>query len=192
MPKQIPDHQIFAAVLDLIGERGFAGATTKEIAAAAGVHEVTLFRRYGSKVALVEAALEGLVAGFEAAGGARYSGDLRADLLRVVELYRDLVTRRGRLIAVMLGELPRTAELRPLIERPQRIVRAVARLVARYQREGALRREPPLQAVASLLGPLLVAGMLATHDLLRPELPEAVDHVERFLDGRRAPPLRLA
>lgn len=185
MPRQIPDEQIFAAALDIVAARGIAGATTKQIAAAAEINEVTLFRRFGSKAKLLEAALSAEVDRFDAAGGARYTGDLQGDLTRVVALYTQLVMRRGRLLAVLLAELPSADELGGLIERPQRIVRAVARLIRRYQREGALEPEPPLQSVAALLGPVLLAGVLRPL-ATRPEPPDPSAHVERFLHGRRA------
>ncbi|MDQ6924943.1 MAG: TetR/AcrR family transcriptional regulator [Candidatus Eremiobacteraeota bacterium] len=49
--------QILAAAARVYAEHGFRGATTRRIADAAGVNEVTLFRTYGSKAALIEAAL---------------------------------------------------------------------------------------------------------------------------------------
>ncbi len=55
MPKVIADMQIFQAVMEIIAARGYAGATTRQIAEAAGVSEVTLFRKYGSKAELVKA-----------------------------------------------------------------------------------------------------------------------------------------
>ncbi|MCA9716556.1 MAG: helix-turn-helix transcriptional regulator, partial [Myxococcales bacterium] len=66
MPRQIPDEQIFAAALDIVAARGIAGATTKQIAAAAEINEVTLFRRFGSKAKLLEAALSAEVDRFDA------------------------------------------------------------------------------------------------------------------------------
>ena len=43
MPKVIEDDQIFRAVIQTISERGYAGATTRQIADAAQISEVTLF-----------------------------------------------------------------------------------------------------------------------------------------------------
>ncbi|MFF4819180.1 TetR/AcrR family transcriptional regulator [Kitasatospora sp. NPDC001309] len=44
--------KILTAFLALAGEQGMAAITTKEIAAAAGVNEVTLFRHFGDKANL--------------------------------------------------------------------------------------------------------------------------------------------
>ena len=49
--------QLIDAALRVYGESGFRGATTRRIADAAGVNEVTLFRLFGSKGALIQEAL---------------------------------------------------------------------------------------------------------------------------------------
>jgi AcrR family transcriptional regulator len=185
---RIPDEHIFDAALKALAAHGYAGATTKQIAAQAGINEVTLFRRFGTKAKLLEAALRAEVERFHAAGGAAYTGDLRADLARVVSLYAELVIRSGRLLPILLAELPRDPELRALVELPQAIIREVARLLARYQSEGQLVPEPPLSAVASLLGPLLIVGLAGPLDTpTRPPAPDPAEHVERYLHGRATP-----
>jgi AcrR family transcriptional regulator len=71
--------RILAAAAALLAERGYVATTTRAIATAAGVNEVTLFRRFGSK--------QGLLRALVAAGAARQrdrdpqpSGDLAAAL----------------------------------------------------------------------------------------------------------------
>lgn len=49
--------QLIDAALRVYAESGFRGATTRRIAEAAGVNEVTLFRLFGSKAALIEEAV---------------------------------------------------------------------------------------------------------------------------------------
>jgi AcrR family transcriptional regulator len=46
------DDRILSAFLQLAGERGMDAVTTREIAAAAGVNPVTLFRRFGDKTTI--------------------------------------------------------------------------------------------------------------------------------------------
>ena len=50
--------RILDAALELISDKGYLGASTREIAEKAGVSEPTLFRKFGSKEALFEALLE--------------------------------------------------------------------------------------------------------------------------------------
>jgi len=49
--------RILEAALRIYREYGFRGTTTRRIAQEAGVNEVTLFRQFGSKAALIEAAV---------------------------------------------------------------------------------------------------------------------------------------
>lgn len=49
--------KLLAAAARIYGESGFRGATTRRIADEAGVNEVTLFRLFGSKSALISQAL---------------------------------------------------------------------------------------------------------------------------------------
>ena len=50
--------QLLKATLKLISEKGYLGATTREIALEAGVTELTLFRHFGSKERLFEELLK--------------------------------------------------------------------------------------------------------------------------------------
>ncbi len=50
--------KLLEATLELISQKGYNGATTREIASRAGVSEITLFRRFGKKERLFEEMLE--------------------------------------------------------------------------------------------------------------------------------------
>lgn len=52
-----PRERLLEAAVVLFAEAGFRGATTRRIAEAAGVNEVTLFRLFGTKQALLEQAV---------------------------------------------------------------------------------------------------------------------------------------
>jgi AcrR family transcriptional regulator len=52
--------EILAAAAGVFAQHGFRGSTTRRIADAAGVNEVTLFRYFGSKDVLLRAAIEHL------------------------------------------------------------------------------------------------------------------------------------
>ena len=52
--------EILAAAAGVFAQHGFRGSTTRRIADAAGVNEVTLFRYFGSKDVLLRAAMEHL------------------------------------------------------------------------------------------------------------------------------------
>ncbi|TYP79302.1 TetR/AcrR family transcriptional regulator [Paenibacillus methanolicus] len=93
--------KILKAAIDLIAEQGYDGTTTKEIAAAAGVSEVTLFRHFGSKQALLLAAFERYhYAGEMTKLFERMSGDVRRDLLLVGRTYHAIMNRNRKLLDI--------------------------------------------------------------------------------------------
>lgn len=62
-PQHDTRETILAAALEVYSRYGFRGATTRRIAEAAGVNEVTIFRHFGSKETLLGEALRALRAG---------------------------------------------------------------------------------------------------------------------------------
>ena len=94
--------KLILAAIDLIAEQGYDGTTTKEIAAAAGVSEVTLFRHFGSKQALLIAAFER----YHYAGemtklfNERLTWDVRTDLLLIGRTYHAIMNRNRKLLDI--------------------------------------------------------------------------------------------
>ena len=149
--------------------------------------EVTLFRRFGSKANLLRTAILNDVTQFGGEAGIPHTGDVEADLNHVVNAYAGILKRRGRMIPLLLAELPRHPELADVVEVPHLLLDRIAELVARYQGEGVLIAEPPMRAVASLLAPLLVPALLGR--LAPAQTREPLDvgaHVAAFLHGHRA------
>ena len=188
MPKIIEDDLVYRAAMQAVIDRGYNGATTKQIAAAADISEVTLFRKYGSKAELVKQAITATAEKMDFSAAARYTGDPAADLERVVRAYQDLAAQNGRFIYTLISEIARHPELGDLLNAPLSIMEGIGELLARYQAEGVLRREPPLHAVAALLGPLMIANMIgeANPELALPPL-DTEQHVALFLHGRALP-----
>jgi AcrR family transcriptional regulator len=187
MPKILEDEKIYQAVMQVVAERGYAGATTKQMADAAGISEVTLFRKYENKAGLVKRAIAAIVEESNFTSAAHYTGDVSADLLRVVRAYQDTAVRYGYFFAALFSEVTRHPELLDALDQPLDIFRAIGELVVRYQAEGILQREHPAHAVAALLGPMMYAA------LMRGALPDAqlppIDlsaHVASYLEGRQA------
>jgi TetR/AcrR family transcriptional regulator len=58
MPAVDRRHQLLETALDVFSRKGFEGATTKEIAAAAGITEAVIFRHFPTKQALYSAVLD--------------------------------------------------------------------------------------------------------------------------------------
>ncbi|MGN0424423.1 MAG: TetR/AcrR family transcriptional regulator [Acetatifactor sp.] len=100
--------KIIDATMNLIIEKGYSGATTKNIALLAGVNECTIFRRFRGKKEIVLAALElpqwnpGLKK-----EDFVYQGELLDDLLSFARIYTAKVT--PRMVKISIGI--RAAEL---------------------------------------------------------------------------------
>ena len=183
MAKQIDDEQVYEAVLETLIENGYAGSTTKKIAKKAGINEVTLFRKYGTKGELVALAIayERLKMDDQLI---QYSGDLQADLTLIVRSYSKVSVHQSRLFPLIVSEMVRYPELRETMKVPHEIVQMFAQIIGRYQADGLLRDGPPMLMVMNLLGPIIVHTMLSAAN---PELnlpPMDLDeHIERFLHG---------
>lgn len=94
------------SAIDLMAEKGYKGVSTKEIAAAAGVSEMTLFRNFGSKQNLLEQAVDQhhySVEMTEVFAG-KLIWDLRADLLMISEMYHDIMNRNRKLFLIVLSD----------------------------------------------------------------------------------------
>ncbi|WP_117211040.1 TetR/AcrR family transcriptional regulator [Allorhizocola rhizosphaerae] len=179
---------VLDAVIACANESGFRSLTTRRVAEVAGVNEVTIFRRFGSKAQLIAAAFEREASEIGAQVG-EYTGDLHADLERIVAAIWNAAGRRRLTIPVILSELATNEELRAAAGHSMNMVGKVAAILARYQNDGLLVKEPPLLAHASLVGPLVFLGIVSR---LLPEPPavDIADHVRRFLEGHATGPLK--
>jgi len=187
MPKIIVDETIYHAVMQVVSERGYTSATTRQMAEAAGVSEVTLFRKYQNKAQLVRQAIAFNVVQSDFASAAEYSGDIQADLTRIVQAYQGSALKHGVFIATLFSEVSRHPELVDSFNMPLGIFLEFGSLIARYQAQGVLQPEHPLQTVTALLGPLMAASLLGNVIPDSQLLPlDPALHVLRFLEGRRA------
>lgn len=186
MPKIVVDADIFSVVIKVVTELGYSGATTKQMAEAAGVSEVTLFRKYGSKPQLVTRAINAIIAQTDLDTAAEYSGNVNADLVHVVKTYSESAVQHGQFFAVLLAEMRRYPEMTELVNAPFNIFQRFARLLARYQEEGVLKAEHPLHALAALLGPVIYTSLISNAFPEASIPPLNIDtHVDNFLEGRQ-------
>ena len=184
MPKILEDENIYRAVMQVVAERGYAGATTKQMADAAEISEVTLFRKYGNKAELIKQAITFIIEETDFSSAAHYTGDVHADLLRVVEAYQDTAIKNGLFIFSLFADLAHHPELLDLMKEPFSIFQSIGALIARYQSEGVLKTEHPLHAVAKLLAPLVYISTVRRSNLdeMLPDL-DFSSHVTTFLEG---------
>jgi AcrR family transcriptional regulator len=162
--------RILAAASRVFTREGYAGATTRAIAAEAGVNEVTLFRHFGSKKALLLAVIERfsvLPALGDLAG--RLTGDYRQDLTTIATIFMEMLGRNRRHILMMIAEAQRDPDVREIVSRPPARQRQMLGQYQRCQMErGAVRDLPNPDLVAQSF-----FGMFLEYQLAQLLLPAA-------------------
>ena len=143
MPKVIDETKLFSAALEILIAHGYEGATTQKIAKVAGVNEVTLFRKYGSKAGLFEKVIEHQLADTPL-NKLAYTGDLEADLLAIVEAYVETNETHDNIIPLLLIEMPRYPDLQGSFNTPWKNLQGIIKIIQKYQEQGRLRPESPL------------------------------------------------
>ena len=189
MPKIIDDEQVFSATIAILVRHGYENATTKAIAAAAGIHEATLFRKYGSKFDLMDQAIQHQLADTPL-NHLRYTGALEADLLAILRAYVAVSETHGEIMLLLFTEAARDPSLGSFLQTPLHNMQPVLDIIARYQAEGLLREEPPFATVYALIGPIMLGNIAertsarTSADASLPEL-DLNQYLDYFLYGRR-------
>lgn len=158
--------RLLEAAAVVFGRDGLEGATTRAIARAAGVNEVTLFRLFQSKEKLL-AAVVGET--FEApAAPARpvlpaRTGDLRQDLANYARVYERMLTENLPLIRSLIGEMHRHdccqgKKVADGIFRPLRMEMIIT--LRGGQERGAMGRDISAEVAVDLLGGMIFSGVL--------------------------------
>lgn len=126
--------RILNATVELVNERGYKGATTKEIALRAGVNEVTIFRHFGSKKGIVEAAIEKFAFVDELVDGFKKGivWDIEHDLKMLARNYQELIEAKREVILISIKEAGQFPELDKMLAR---VPQASKKLVEEYLSE---------------------------------------------------------
>lgn len=96
--------QLLHAAMKVYSTSGVRGATTKRIAQEAGVNEVTLFRHFGSKDALMQEALRWKAQALFTSTLPAEPADPFAELLAFSQQHYDALSKHRDLIRVSMGE----------------------------------------------------------------------------------------
>lgn len=184
--------KILQAGLSLFSEKGYLGATTKEIAKRAGVAELTLFRHFSSKDRLFEEiintysflpALKGLLPEIK---DLQYSDALKL----IAEKFLERLSERRQLIRIMHSEI----QLYPSRVKNiyhnfiDEIFRTLASYFRDLQKKGVLRKFKPDLAARAFLGMFFSyfnAQEFTSHKKYRAKDKETVieEFVRIFVDG---------
>ena len=175
------------AALQVYAESGYHGATTRRIAAAAGVNEITLFRHFGSKDVLLREAL----ARCQAEGVVPLPDTPQDPLQELADWSRSHLLhlhQRAALIRTCLSEFAERPDLvTPEMSSQARAARALAAYLQRLQEHGlAVESVEPTTAAAMLLGTLFAdaIGRDIVPDMYAVPTEEALSrYVALFLRG---------
>jgi AcrR family transcriptional regulator len=136
---------IIQAAAQVFSRKGYAGATTRAIAAEAGVNEVTIFRHFGKKKKLLLAVIERFSAlpGLGQALKDKLSGDYRQDLTRIAQIFMEMMGRNRQAILMTMCEAQRSPEIREIVAEPPARQRQMLGQYLRHQIEAGVVRELP-------------------------------------------------
>ncbi len=172
--------KILRAAFDLFAEKGYAGATTREIAQRAGVNEVTIFRQFGSKEILFQEGIElhSPVSMLTAELQERLTGDdVRANLEHLAEQYLAIAVPSAKVIHIGMAEASRDPELhRMTAQIPQRLESHLADYLEALRAKGEVRQRD-YAMLAHLFYSMLLRHALtssgAPASMQRPDIPDA-------------------
>jgi AcrR family transcriptional regulator len=143
--------RIIQGAAQVFAEKGYDGATTREIAEAAGVNEVTLFRHFGSKKNIFMAVIERFSAlpGLEAAMKDQLTGDYRQDLAKLGSHFLETMLKRRKAILMSLCTAERLPEIRDVVAQPPAHQQRILSGYLRQQIERGVVRDLPSPELAA-------------------------------------------
>ncbi|MDE3195562.1 MAG: TetR/AcrR family transcriptional regulator [Acidobacteriota bacterium] len=162
LPRSATSERLIAAALEMFSQRGLS-ATTREIADAAGVNEVTLFRLFESKDRLLRAVVAEVVREeSEALDRVDFIDyDMRRDIANVAEVYLDTHQKYQRFMRTMLANRIQpslTAEIVREVIQPLRA--KFLRYLEEGRRRGVVRRDLELEAAVDAFTGMIFAAVL--------------------------------
>jgi AcrR family transcriptional regulator len=173
---------ILAAVISLVGERGYATVTVDAIAARAGASKATIYRRWSSKADLVVDALRRHADGTTEVD-LPDTGSLRGDLRAAVNGMEQVITGSSDVSLVRLVDAIRDdAGLRDLIRGQvedgsrSAALTIVARAISREEMEAGPSRRMA-QVLELAFGQVLLRALLSGRSTSQPERDALVDGV---------------
>ncbi|MEO8620442.1 MAG: TetR/AcrR family transcriptional regulator [bacterium] len=181
----ISRERILEAAARVYAKHGFRGATTRLIAIEAGVNEVTLFRTFGSKAALLEAVLGPHCANAQTIELPTDPMDPEAELTEFVQTSLDRVRQMRPMLVHTMGEIEERPEAAEFARRGRRNVHdTITAYLRRLQERGMASPDSDVDAAAVMLTGTVMSDAIARSFVpeVYPPLDEAAcRYVQCFL-----------
>lgn len=182
--------RILTTAAEVFAANGYARTTTRSLATAAGISEVTLFRHFGSKENLFAAVVD-TFGGSTLAGEleAELTGSVQADLQQLGRRFIRIALERSRILRLMFFEADHFPEVaQALAQNPRQFREMLARYLDRQVAAGRLRALNTKAAAQAFWGMILAYSLVV--DALKENVPggqtpeEVVAHfVDIFIHG---------
>lgn len=153
--------KILKAAIELYADTGFRGTTTRQIAQRAGVNEVTVFRHFGSKHALLHEAIRCACVTSGPSGLPETPTDPRAELLQWARIHWNELWSRRSVIRTAMGEIEEHPGLLPTEQSATACAgRELSKYLERVRAAGLARADFATPAAAmTLMGALFADAM---------------------------------
>ena len=154
-------NEILAAAAEVFAQHGFRGSTTRRIADAAGVNEITIFRQFGSKEALISEAMKHMT---DAAGLAplpEIPSDPERELTEWSESFIKHLRLRSSIIRKTMSEVEERPEMSECASSvPIEASNELCKYLVALRRQGRTSEKfDPITAAAMLMGAIFSDAM---------------------------------
>ena len=183
--------RILEAAIEIFAEKGFAAASTSEIAQKAGVAEGTIFRHYKTKKELLLSIAGPIAAKVVAPFLMRdFAKLLDVSYERIDDLFRTIlkdriafVRKNIKLLRILVHELPFQPELMEQVKGllTNIVLDRMQQVILHFQERGQLIEAPPWRIIRTTVS--MFVGMVVFHVVLAPEFPfDEDEEIERTID----------
>lgn len=167
--------RILEAALGVFAEAGTRGATTRRIADAAGVNEVTLFRQFGSKDVLLREAIQWAAQQIPVHGLPEEPRDPDAELTSWCREHLRGMYQARALLRTSMGEFETNPEMSAhACELPTRVARELESYVQRLRDQGITDPDGDIRGAAALLMGALFSDAVS-RDIMPGRYPYSLD-----------------